>query len=98
MQLAEKVGVRPKLHLEIVENGRLIAETDLSWPEVRLYVQLDGWRYHSSREAFVSDRARDRTLVRLGWTVLRYTWQDVEGDPETMMAELSSIYQSRALA
>jgi len=94
MQLAEKVGVRPKLHLEIVENGQLIAETDLSWPEVRLCVQLDGWRYHSSREAFV----RDRALVRLGWTVLRYTWQDVEGDPETMMAELLSIYESRALA
>ena len=98
MQLAEKVGVRPKLHLEIVENGQLIAETDLSWPEVRLCVQLDGWRYHSSREAFVRDRARDRALVRLGWTVLRYTSQDVDGDPETMMAELSSIYQSRALA
>jgi len=79
MQPAEKVGVRPKLHLEIVENGQLIAEADLSWPEVRLCVQLDGWRYHRSREAFVRDRARDRALDRLGWTVLRYTWQDVEG-------------------
>ena len=95
MELALATRRKPKLHWKIVEGARLIAEVDFAWPEVRLCVELDGWTQHGTRAAFVRDRARDRALLRLGWMVLRFTWQDVVADRESVMAELVSCYESR---
>jgi uncharacterized protein DUF559 len=98
MELAAAIGHKPRLHCPILQGARLIAEVDLAWPEVRLCVELDGWMHHGSRAAFGRDRARDRALFGLGWMVLRYTWQDVTGDRESMIDELARAYDSRALA
>jgi hypothetical protein len=98
MELASATGRKPKLHWTIVEDGCLIAEVDCGWPEVRLCVEVDGWMHHSTRAAFTGDRARDRALLGLGWMVLRYTWQDVTGDRESVIAELAKVYDSRALS
>ncbi len=97
-KLGRATGHEPKLHWNVLEGGRRVAEVDLAWPEVRLCVELDGWTWHRSRTAFVGDRARDRALVGLGWAVLRYAWQDVTGDPDSVIAELVGIYESRASA
>lgn len=98
MELAAEIGHMPKLHWRILEAHRLIAEVDLAWPEVRLCVELDGWMHHGSRAAFVRDRARDRTLLGLGWMVMRYTSQDVTVNRESMIGELARAYESRAAA
>jgi len=95
LELALATRRKPKLHWKIVEGARLIAEVDFAWPEVRLCVELDGWTQHGTRAAFVRDRARDRALLRLGWMVLRFTWQDVVADRESVIAELVSCYESR---
>jgi very-short-patch-repair endonuclease len=97
IELAMATGRKPKRHWNVLDGNRLI-EVDLAWPEVRLCVELDGWTEHGTRAAFVRDRARDRALLRLGWVVLRYTWQDVTGDRESVIAELLSTYDSRALS
>lgn len=51
---------------------------DLAFPGARIAVELDGWRYHSDRASFVSDRRRDVALRLAGWTVLRFTAQSLE--------------------
>jgi len=56
----------------------------------------DGWRDHATRAAFVRDRARDRALFRLGWSVLRYSWDDVVHDPDAFRDELVRSYELRA--
>ena len=95
LELAHATKRKPKLHWRILEGAQLIAEVDFAWPEVRLCVELDGWTQHRTRAAFVRDRARDRALLRLGWVVLRFTWQDVVEDRESVIAELVSCYESR---
>ena len=95
MELVLATKRKPKLHWKIVEGAWLIAEVDFAWPEVRLCVELDGWTQHGTRAAFVRDRARDRALLGLGWMVLRFTWQDVVADRESVIAELMSCYESR---
>ena len=95
LELAQATKRKPKLHWRILEGAQLIAEVDFAWPEVRLCVELDGWTQHGTRAAFVRDRARDRALLRLGWVVLRFTWQDVVEDRESVIAELVSCYESR---
>ena len=99
LQLARTTCRQPKLHWNVCDGEqRRVAEVDLAWPEVQLCVQLDGWKWHSSREAFVEDRARDRAVQRLGWMVLRYTWHEVSSDPESWVAQMVEIYKSRAAA
>lgn len=47
---------------------------DLAYPALRIAIELDGWATHGIRSAFELDRIRANDLVRLGWTVLRFTW------------------------
>jgi Protein of unknown function (DUF559) len=48
-------------------------EVDAHWPEARLIVELDSWRYHGTRRAFEVDRERDAIVQAAGWRVVRLT-------------------------
>jgi REase_MTES_1575 len=96
VELARATGHKPQLHWNVLDGARHVAEVDLAWPEVRLCVEFDGWKTHGSRAAFVRDRARDRALFPLGWTVLRYTWDDVVRDRDNVLDQLVQSYESRA--
>lgn len=64
---------------------------DVVWPEHRLIVEVDGWRWHRGKRAFGNDRARDRKLIRAGWIVLRFTDDQVNEDPAGVAAEVSEL-------
>lgn len=53
---------------------------DLVFPAERVAVEVDGWEFHQSFEAFTSDRAKSNALQVAGWTVLRITWAQIEND------------------
>ena len=91
VELARATGRKLRLHWNVLEGARHVAEVDLAWPELRIGVQFDGWKHHGTRAAFVRDRACDRQLVKLGWTVLRFPWDDVVRKPDTVVEELVQI-------
>jgi hypothetical protein len=91
VELARATGRKPELHWNVPEGARHVAEVDLAWPKLRVCVEFDGWKQHGTRAAFVGDRARDRALVKLGWTVLRYPWDDVVRDPDAVVEDLVRI-------
>ncbi len=64
---------------------------DVVFPEHRLVVEVDGWRYHRGKRAFNDDRRRDRKLVRAGWRVIRFTDDQVQYEPDLVGAELSEL-------
>lgn len=49
-------------------------------------MEADGYAYHSDRAAYRRDRERLNQLERLGWRVLRFTWEDVRGRPDHVVA------------
>jgi very-short-patch-repair endonuclease len=61
---------------------------DFAWPEQKLAVELDGYASHSSAKAFGDDRSRQNELVLAGWTVLRFTWDDVCGEPDKVAGQI----------
>jgi very-short-patch-repair endonuclease len=65
-------------------------ELDVVWREARLVVEIDGFAYHSSRQAFERDRRRDATLAATGWTVIRVTWRQLEEEPAAVIARLAA--------
>jgi hypothetical protein len=61
---------------------------DCRWPERRLTVELDSYRYHRSRHAWELDRRREREARARGDEFRRYTWGDVFEEPRLMLSEL----------
>ncbi|HEX6620806.1 MAG TPA: hypothetical protein VF024_14155, partial [Solirubrobacteraceae bacterium] len=68
---------------------------DCRWPERRLTVELDSYRYHSSRHAWEQDRRREREARRRGDEFRRYTYGDVFDDRRTVLTELRPLLASR---
>jgi very-short-patch-repair endonuclease len=64
---------------------------DCRWPEHRLTVELDSYRYHRSRHAWEQDRRRDREARARGDEIRRYTWGDVFEAWRPMLAELAGL-------
>ena len=76
--LSRRFGL-PALTLqhEVWDAGRFVARIDAAYPALKLAIEVDGFEHHTSPDAFQRDRTRQNRLVALGWTVLRFTWNDV---------------------
>jgi very-short-patch-repair endonuclease len=64
---------------------------DCRWPERRLTVELDSYRFHHSRHAWEQDRRREREARARGDELRRYTWGDVFEEPQQTLAELRRL-------
>jgi hypothetical protein len=64
---------------------------DCRWPEYRLTVELDSYRYHHSRHAWEQDRLRAREARARGDKFRPYTYGDVFEDDRFMLRELHEL-------
>ena len=71
---------------------------DLAWPDERVALEVDGYRFHSGRDAFDRDRRRGNALLLAGWNVLHTTAGELAGDPFTLMHALRVALGVRAAA
>ena len=84
LQLCADAGLpRPAANLFIAG-----AEVDMSWPDHRLAVELDGHDSHRTRAAFERDRVRDAALQLAGYRVLRVTHRRLEAEPTEVIGAL----------
>jgi very-short-patch-repair endonuclease len=60
--------------------GRVRARLDFAYPDRRLAIEVDGFRYHAQRGAHDRDRVKGNALVGAGWDLIRIssTFSDVE--------------------
>lgn len=70
-------------------------ECDFVWLTARLIVELDGYETHGTRRRFEQDRARDRALTIAGWRVIRFTWRQLEQEPQTIGSDLRRLLGHR---
>jgi very-short-patch-repair endonuclease len=61
---------------------------DAAWFEQRVVVELDSHLAHGTPSKLENDHRRDLELRAAGYTVLRYTWQQVTQTPERVVADL----------
>jgi very-short-patch-repair endonuclease len=64
---------------------------DCRWPDKKVTVELDSYRYHNSRHTWELDRQRERAAYRRGDQFRRYTWHDVTKERKPMLRELRSL-------
>jgi very-short-patch-repair endonuclease len=68
------LDVRPQVQL--VGDG-IFAIVDLADERLRLVIEAEGFEFHGSRTGLARDCRRYTEIAVLGWTVLRFTWEDV---------------------
>lgn len=82
--LLERFGLpMPEVNVRI---GRF--RPDMLWRSRRLIVELDGKDAHTNPSQVARDHRKDLALRALGFTVIRYTWEQVHLEPEAVAADL----------
>ena len=77
-------------------NARLEGrEVDFLWPEQRLVVEVDGYRFHGHRSAFERDRKKDQLLTAAGYVVIRVTWLQLVHEPLRVAATIAAALTAR---
>jgi Transcriptional regulator, AbiEi antitoxin/Protein of unknown function (DUF559) len=94
--LCREAGMRrPEVNVWIGLDGGIAYKVDFLWRAERLIVETDGWGSHRTRRAFEEDRRRDRRLRLAGWDVVRFTWRDVEREPDEVTETLRALWRAR---
>jgi very-short-patch-repair endonuclease len=65
------------------------ARLDLGHPELRIGLEADGFEHHGTRQALVKDCRRHVNFSLRGWTVLRFSWEDIMYDEEWVVDAVS---------
>jgi very-short-patch-repair endonuclease len=74
---------RPEINVRVGPH-----EVDFLWRNQRLVVEVDGFRFHSSRAAFERDRLQDAELAAMGFRVVRVTWRQLVDGPEAVLTRI----------
>ena len=75
-------------------NARLAGyEVDFLWREQRRIIEVDGYAYHSTRQATTRDRRKDDDLEAAGYRVTRFTADQVLRDPDDTLARATRAVQ-----
>ena len=85
----------PVAQYPVFVDGHLIARLDFAYPELRIGIELDGYAFHSSREAFERDRRRLTELVNECWHMLVFTRPQLRDHPAWVER---AVLKARALA
>lgn len=87
LQLLKEAGLPLPLTNRVAGAHRV----DCRWPEYRLTVELDSYRYHNTRYAWEQDRKRERAAHGREENHRRYTHEDVFDNPTPMLEELKKL-------
>lgn len=76
----------------VIRTAQLTARVDLADVPRRLVLEADSYAHHGATRAdFADDCRRYNELVRAGWTVLRFSWEDVMFHPEQVAETVRDV-------
>jgi len=87
----------PETQYPIETAGRRF-RADFCWPELKLIVECDSWRWHGGKLKAESDRDRDQLLVIAGWVVVHFTRNQIKLEPERTGRKLAALIERRVAA
>lgn len=74
-----------------------VCRSDFAFPAHKIRVELDSEAFHMDRPTFQRDRSVQNRTGLMGWTTLRYTWQDLTTRPWVVVAEVNAALDSGVL-
>jgi very-short-patch-repair endonuclease len=99
-RLLRRAGLQPAIFHYVITTpgGVFLAEVDFAYPEIRLAIEVDGFKVHGSPGAMSKDFVRQNGLVPYGWHVLRFTWRQVVREPEMVARTIAAARAGLAAA
>ena len=89
---------KPVLQYEVDDgNGRFVARLDAAYPEVKVGLEMNGFRWHGTPQAFARDPGRLRRLAALGWLILPCTPVDLAGDGAELAGQVAGARENSRL-
>lgn len=85
-------GFEPQV---VVDTDGIRVRVDLGHRPARIALEAEGYQFHGSAGDFAADCRRYDNLVAAGWLVLRFTYQQVIGDPQWVVATVRSALAQR---
>ena len=85
-------------HLPLPELNQTVAghEVDAVYREQKLVIELDSRQFHTTTDAFETDRDRDADLLNAGFSTLRITNQRLKDRQAKEAQRLKDILRSRS--
>lgn len=94
--LARDSGLpEPEVNAPLLLGNDVLVHIDLYLRDLRIAIELDGRDTHQRAREFQNDRERDRELLKLGITPLRFTWWDVDERPEVVPRDVRAVIARR---
>lgn len=75
------------------DGGQFVARVDFCYPEAKLIVEADSYRWHSGRKAWQRDIERRNQLTALGWQIIHITWDELTRKPTATLARIRNLMQ-----
>jgi very-short-patch-repair endonuclease len=69
---------QPQRQVEVRDERGFIGRLDFAYPELMIAIEVQSYRWHSSRAAWGKDMERLNRLQALGWIVIQVTFEDLE--------------------
>jgi very-short-patch-repair endonuclease len=85
-------GFEPQV---LVSHDGFYARVDLGHRRARLALEAEGFEFHGSRRDFAADCYRYDELNTAGWLVLRFTYEQIIGDPAWVVATVRAALAQR---
>lgn len=76
--------------------GGRVVRPDILFEEARLVIEADGFAYHSKGDRYQRDRTKQNALTLTGYTVLRFTWEDIHERPDFVMDQILAALELAA--
>lgn len=81
LALVQEMGLpTPVMQHRIIGRQGREFRLDFAWPEQMIAVEIDGHGYHATRAERASDSSRQNELQMAGWTVIRFTTDQIFSD------------------
>ena len=99
LRLVRRSGLAvPMCQRRLNARGAFVARVDFLYEEARIVIEVTGAVAHSSREQRASDARRRNELSTLGYLVLEFTYEQVIGRPDQVVAQILIALHSRGHA
>ncbi len=80
----------------VYDEAGLIGVVDVLFAPQMLVIEVDGERAHTKRAVFVKDRQKQNRLQLADYKILRYTWWDITGRPDGVVAQIRKAVRQRS--
>jgi len=77
-----------------LDNGTLLTIPDFAYPACKLAIFCDGFAFHGSADALVSDARKRNALQARGWTVLTFWGKQILREPAACVAQIRACYEA----